>query len=105
MKEKGFDVRLYSLKEMNVKCPCCDTLIKRQVQKGVDVGICTSILELSDKYKRLVLTAGDGDFHNAIQVIKDKYKEVYISGFDNSMSRELRDHADALKFLNFSKKR
>jgi uncharacterized LabA/DUF88 family protein len=95
----GFDVRLYGLKEMNVKCDCCNIIIKRQVQKGVDVGICTSILELSDEYKRIVLTAGDGDFIDAIHAVQRKFKEVYISGYNGSMSGEFRTDADALRIL------
>lgn len=96
----GFEVKLYGLKEMNVQCDCCNKIIKRQVQKGVDVGICTAILELADEYKRVVLTAGDGDFIDAIHAVQKKFKEVYISGFNGSMAKEFRIDADALKILN-----
>ncbi len=95
----GFEVKLYGLKEMNVQCDCCNTIIKRQVQKGVDVGICTAILELCDEYKRIVLTAGDGDFIDAIRAVKKKFKEVYISGYNGSMAGEFRVESDALKIL------
>lgn len=97
---KDFEVKLYGIKEMNVKCDCCDNIIKRQVQKGVDVGICTAILELCDEYKRIVITCGDSDFIDAIRAVQRKFKEVYISGFNGSMAGEFRVEADALKILN-----
>ena len=99
LKANNFEVKLYGLKEMDVKCDCCNTIIKRQVQKGVDVGICTSILELCDEYKRIVLTAGDGDFIDAIRAVQKKFKEVYISGYNGSMAKEFRTDANALKIL------
>ena len=99
LKTMDFEVKLYGLKEMNVLCDCCNTVIKRQVQKGVDVGICTAILELCDEYKRIVLTAGDGDFIDAVRAVKNKFKEVYISGYQGSMAGEFRVEADALKIL------
>lgn len=99
LRGKNFEVKLYGLKEMNVDCPCCKTQIRRQVQKGVDVGICTAILELADEYKRIVLTAGDGDFIDAIHAVQRKFKEVYISGYNGSMAGEFRTDADALKII------
>ena len=100
LQTKDFEVKLYGIKEMNVKCDCCNNIIKRQVQKGVDVGICTSILELCDEYKRIVLVAGDGDFIDAIHAVQKKFKEVYIAGYQGSMAGEFRTDADALKILN-----
>ena len=96
----GFEVKLYGLKEMNVRCDCCNTNIKRQVQKGVDVGIATAILSLTDEYKKLVLTAGDGDFIDAIHTVQKKFKEVYICGYRGSMAGEFRTDADALKIID-----
>jgi len=100
LQSKGFEVKLFGLKEMDVKCPCCDKSFKRQVQKGVDVAIATYILELADQYKRLVLVAGDGDLIHAVRVVQNKFKEVYVSGFHGSMSGEFRVAADKLKILN-----
>lgn len=67
--KQGFEVSLYDVKEMTVKCPCCKTKFGREVQAGVDVGICTAVL--TEKYSRLVLTAGDGDFIDALKVAKE----------------------------------
>jgi uncharacterized LabA/DUF88 family protein len=96
----GFEVKLYGLKGMSVQCPRCEGCFKRQVQKGVDVGIATAILELSDQYTRLVLTAGDGDLIEAIRVVQSKFRQVYVNGFNGSMSGEFRKEANDLMILN-----
>lgn len=99
MRDNGFETRLYDLKEMTVECSCCGERFSRQVQKGVDVGLCTAILELADDYHRVVILAGDGDFIDAIRVVKRKFKEVYVCGFQGSMSKEFREEANELKLL------
>jgi len=100
MRKQGFDVRVYKLKELKIKCPHCSQTSGRQVQAGVDVGICTTMLELMFSYSRIVLTAGDGDFIDAIDIVKKNKKEVYISGFKNSMSKHFHITADKIKFLD-----
>ena len=62
-------------------------MYKRQVQKGVDVGISTTALRLFQRYDVIVLSAGDGDFEDFIRYIVEDYdKKLYIVGFDNSIS-------------------
>lgn len=99
MENNGFELRLYDIKKMKATCPTCNTCFHRQVQKGVDVGLCTVLLELADDYRRVVLTAGDGDFIDAIRVVKRKFKEVYISGFRSSMSSEFRQEATKMHWI------
>src|SRR4029453_2477718 len=67
-------VQLYSLKDMHLTCPNCGEHFERPVQKGVDVGIATLILKLAfqNQYERLVLSAGDGDFEDAIAYVKSE---------------------------------
>ncbi len=61
-------VMLYKLKNIHMECHECNNQFKKTVQKGVDVGIATLIVKLTaqDQYARLILSAGDGDFEDAI---------------------------------------
>jgi uncharacterized LabA/DUF88 family protein len=96
-------VQLYKLKEMHVHCPQCDCRFERPVQKGVDVGIATLILRLAsdDQYDRLLLSAGDGDFEDAINHVKsDLHKEIWICGFNGSVSADLQSYADEVVWLD-----
>ena len=63
-------VQLYKLKDLRCDCPHCGDHFDRQVQKGVDVGIATLLIKLAvqEKYERVILSAGDGDFEDAISV-------------------------------------
>jgi len=82
-------VKLYKLKDMHVDCPKCHNQFDRQVQKGVDVGVATLIVRLAaqNQYTRLVLSAGDGDFEDAIAFAKEEmHKEFWLSGFSESVS-------------------
>ena len=96
-------VRLYKLKSMACECPKCHAKFPRQVQKGVDVGIATLILKLAtqNQYERLILSAGDGDFEDAIDYVKSElHKEIWLAGFDNSVSGDLQSYADEMIWLN-----
>jgi uncharacterized LabA/DUF88 family protein len=96
-------VQLYKLKDMHVKCPNCESQFDRQVQKGVDVGIATLIIKLAVQgvYDRLILTAGDGDFEDAISYIKsDLHKEFWLNGAQNSLSADLQSYADNVLWLD-----
>jgi uncharacterized LabA/DUF88 family protein len=95
-------VQLYKLKNLHVKCPQCATSFDRQVQKGVDVGIATLMIRLATQnlYDRLVLSAGDGDFEDAISYVKsDLHKEIWISGFTNTVSADLQSYADKVIWI------
>jgi uncharacterized LabA/DUF88 family protein len=96
-------VQLYKLKSLACECPKCHTKFQRQVQKGVDVGIATLILKLAtqNQYDRLILSAGDGDFEDAIDYVKSElHKEIWIAGFDNSVSADLQSYADLMVWLS-----
>jgi uncharacterized LabA/DUF88 family protein len=93
----GMRVQLYTLKGMHHTCPHCGQPFERPVQKGVDVGIATLILKLAfqGQYERLVLSAGDGDFEDAISYVKSElHKEIWICGFLDSISTDLQSYAD-----------
>jgi nijmegen breakage syndrome protein 1 len=95
-------VKLYGLKETSVKCEC-GKIATKQVQKGVDVGIATLMIKLAsqNQYDRLVLSAGDGDFEDAIDYIKSElHKEVWIAGFNKSVSADLQSYASKVVWLD-----
>jgi uncharacterized LabA/DUF88 family protein len=96
-------VQLYQLKSMSVVCPDCGNRFERQVQKGVDVGIATLTIKLAtqDLYDRLILSAGDGDFEDAISYVKSElHKEIWLSGFYDSLSVDLQSYADKVVWLD-----
>jgi uncharacterized LabA/DUF88 family protein len=96
-------VQLYKLKDMHNKCPKCDHEFDRQVQKGVDVGIATLIVKLASQgvYDRLILTAGDGDFEDAISYIKSSlHKEFWVNGAQGSLSSDLQSYSDKVIWLD-----
>lgn len=95
-------VQLYGLKEFNTTCPSCNHQFQRSLQKGVDVGIATLIIKLAvqNVYDRLILSAGDGDFEDAIQFIKSElHKEVWVHGAQPSLSVDLQSYADEVLWL------
>lgn len=96
-------VQLYKLKDIQCHCPRCATEFGRAVQKGVDVGIATLILKRAtqNQYDRLLLAAGDGDFEDAIDYVKSElHKEIWILGFDGSVSSDLQSYADRVIWLD-----
>jgi uncharacterized LabA/DUF88 family protein len=97
-----FRVQLYDIKQMDVQCPQCGCLHKRDVQKGVDVGIATLVLKLAmqNKYDVVVLCAGDGDFKDAIaHVVDNCAKAIIVAGFEASLSTDLQSYAKSVIFL------
>jgi uncharacterized LabA/DUF88 family protein len=98
-----FRLQLYKLKELTFECPGCRKKITRQVQKGVDVAIATLLIKLAvqNKYDRVILSAGDGDFEAAVEYIKDEHnKEFMIAGFDGSVSPDLQSYANEIIWIN-----
>lgn len=95
-------VKLYKVKTITVHCPSGES-IQRHVQKGVDVGIATLIVKLASQnmYDRLILSAGDGDFEDAISFIKEHmYKEVWLCGFQDTISADLQSYANQVVWMD-----
>ncbi len=95
-------VQLYGLKNIHNTCPSCGHPFDRQVQKGVDVGIATLIIKLAvqNVYDRLILSAGDGDFEDAISYVKSEFhKEIWISGSKRNLSADLQSYSDNVLWL------
>ncbi|MFZ4285151.1 NYN domain-containing protein [Variovorax sp. HJSM1_2] len=96
-------VQLYKLKDLHSRCPSCGTQFDRHVQKGVDVAITTLMIKLAaqDVYDRVILSAGDGDFEDAIAYIKsDLRKEVWLHGAQSTLSVDLQCYADKVLWLD-----
>lgn len=96
-------VQLYRLKDLHINCPKCGAEHAREVQKGVDVGIATLIIKLATKgaFDRLILSAGDGDFEDAISYIKsDLNKQVWICGAHDTLSCDLQSYSDNVIWLD-----
>lgn len=97
----GIRVKLYDLKQKSVRCRECGQNFSVRVQKGVDVGIATTALRLFERYDVIVLSAGDGDFEDFIRyIVEDKDKELFIVGFDGSISPDLQQFSSANYLLN-----
>lgn len=97
-----FRVQLYKLKKMHMNCAACGHSSDRWVQKGVDVGIATLIIKLAAQnvYDRLILSAGDGDFEDAISYVKSElHKEVWVSGSATSLSPDLQSYSDNVLWM------
>ena len=95
-------VQLYQLKDFHSSCPNCKHVFDRHVQKGVDVGIATLIIKLAvqNVYDRLILSAGDGDFEDAISYVKsERHKEVWVSGSQANLSTDLQSYSDNVLWL------
>jgi len=96
-------VKLYALKEMHNDCPACNHGFARDVQKGVDVGIATLLIKMAvqQRYDRVLLSAGDGDFEDAVEYLKDELgKEFWLAGFKGSVSADLQSYADQLIWID-----
>jgi uncharacterized LabA/DUF88 family protein len=95
-------VQLYRLKDFHSTCPNCNHPFDRPVQQGVDVGIATLIVKLAAQnvYDRLILSAGDGDFADAISYVKTElHKEVWLSGSQATLSADLQSYSDNVLWL------
>lgn len=96
-------VQLYTIKDLNTTCPSCSHAFHRSVQKGVDVGIATLIIKLAAQgvYDRLILSAGDGDFEDAITYIKSElHKEFWLHGAMSNLSTDLQCYADHVLWMD-----
>ena len=78
-----------------MKCPNCNNIFIKFVQKGVDVGIATAALKFKDDYDTFVLSAGDGDFKDTVKYLKeDLKKRIVLVGFEKNLSTDLQPYAN-----------
>lgn len=92
-----FDVKEYPIKQK--KCPICNGMQK--VQSGVDVGIALRLFKLAQQYDHILLLAGDGDFTEALEELKERQnKIIYLIGFENTISLRLQPYAKYVLYLD-----
>jgi nijmegen breakage syndrome protein 1 len=95
-------IKEYKTKDVHVRCSNCGGEHEVTVQKGVDVGIATLAIKMAvqDQYDRLILSAGDGDFEDAIEYIRQLHKEFWITGFNRTVSADLQSYAHRVIWLD-----
>ncbi len=73
-----------------------------QMEKGVDIMLCTDMLYFAwnNFYDTAILVSGDADFAYALQAVKNMGKHVEVAYFEGATSRELLNVADARHQLN-----
>ncbi|ETV75678.1 hypothetical protein H257_10068 [Aphanomyces astaci] len=97
-----FQVKTYQTKGYECRCPQCHRHFQQKVQKGVDNGIATKMLSLvyEDMADRVVLFAGDGDFYDTLDLIKNvKHKELWVIGYERSVSPDLQQLATKVLWI------
>jgi uncharacterized LabA/DUF88 family protein len=98
-----FIVKLYKLKEEENKCPHCQIAFNCQVQKGVDVGLATLIVNLAHQqnYDNLILSSGDGDLEDSVAYVKEYlHKTIELCVFKGGVSPDLQAYADNIYWIN-----
>jgi uncharacterized LabA/DUF88 family protein len=94
-------VKLYGLKTLKVNCSGCKKSIKRDVQKGVDIGIATLALTMINRYDTLILSSGDGDFKDATEYIRNQSnKRLELAVFKTGVSTDLQSMSDKIYWLD-----
>jgi len=76
--------------------PASGTQYELVQQKGVDVGLAFHLLRSHTNrgWSKLVLCAGDGDFHEVAQyLVEVKNVDMYLTGSVSTMSEDLRPYA------------
>lgn len=100
----------YRLALRTATCEHCGAKSEKTIQKGVDVGIAMTVLKglLLDEFDRLVLVAGDGDFSELIQEVRNEHKDVYVLGTNDTIAESIKVRAsrvfDLGEFFGMCKK-
>jgi len=70
--------------------------------KGDDLMLALDMIEdcYNDKFDKLILFSGDGDFTELLKRAKKKGKEIEICYFDNCVSGILLNQADKIKIID-----
>ncbi|GAB9462633.1 hypothetical protein Gpo141_00000121 [Globisporangium polare] len=98
-----FQLKLYAMKKYQCHCRQCGNKFNQMVQKGVDNGIATKILSLAYENiaDRFILFAGDGDFYDSLNQIKNVLrKDLWVIGYRNTVSADLQQLASHVIWMN-----
>ena len=112
-------VRLYKLKRNKVDRAYCETCkrmsnvccqacaannaphqLNRNQQKGVDVGLATLALTLTDDYDTLVLSSGDADLLDAVEYLTSNSKRFELAVFRYGVAPDLQSYADHIHWID-----
>ncbi|EQC37352.1 hypothetical protein SDRG_05569 [Saprolegnia diclina VS20] len=98
-----FQVKMYAMKKYKCHCPSCGHSFTQHVQKGVDNGLATKMLSLAyeDMADRIVLFAGDGDFYDTLDLVRNvRRKDLWVVGYRDSVSADLQQLASKVIWMN-----
>lgn len=92
-----WEVKLYALGRKTVQCGNCGREESVPTEKGVDVGVVTQMLMLgvNRAYETAVLVAGDRDYLEPVQFIKNMGLRVEVVSWRNSIAEELAAESSA----------
>jgi len=70
--------------------------------KGDDIFLALDMIEdcYNDRFDKVILISGDGDFTELLKRVKKKDKEIEICYFDNCVSGVLLNQADKIRLIN-----
>ena len=96
----NWEVHLYELGRKTIRCSKCGHTESVKTEKGVDVGLATKMLTLAANraFDTAILVAGDKDFLETVQFIKNLGLRVEIVGWRGSMSNDLA-HESSIQVL------
>ncbi|GLD94894.1 hypothetical protein PINS_up003519 [Pythium insidiosum] len=98
-----FQLKLYAMKKYACHCRRCGHSFTQNVQKGVDNGIATKALSLAyeNVCDRFILLAGDGDFYDSLNLIKNILrKDLWVVGYRDTVSADLQQLASHVLWLD-----
>jgi uncharacterized LabA/DUF88 family protein len=90
----NFCLKTYELKDKGGNCKHCQKYTSVRVQAGADVGFVTRLMRLATDQrvdvKTFILVAGDGDFKDAYEFVKDSLrKQIWVVGWKGTIKAEL----------------
>lgn len=74
--------------------------LSREIQKGVDVGLATLALTLTDQYQTLMLSSGDSDFADMVEYLSQHGKRIELAVFRQGVASELQARADQIHWID-----
>lgn len=102
-----WEVKIYKLGRKSIYCRECHRRWLVQVEKGVDVGLATKMLTLSNAraFDTAVLVAADKDYMETVQAIKNNGLRVEIVAWRGTISPEMEQESSSpVVFFDDNKK-
>ncbi|HKP13696.1 MAG TPA: NYN domain-containing protein [Blastocatellia bacterium] len=92
-----WEVRLYTLGKKTVRCNDCGHEHTAYAEKGVDVGLATTMLMLAvnQAYDTAILVSGDRDYIETVQHVKNRGLRVEVISWRAGLSGDLETESSA----------